>query len=262
MTNYHSVINTAKNGKLIRAEIREYVLGMALYYGFHKNKEYAKTLYPKDEHRVKQCTFLVLSDDHVPQGLIWHYAGPACFSIHRYIVTTIRSYFKIARETPLGIIFYDTKKFRIYYKRLVWGPEKRITLKHSIQYIWTNYLAVLFCLFGTHQTQDPYYIDISQFHMYALAKDTEETDAYIQRYLMDIVKIPCNVFDGTIYFETPEHYQKLWNIVNKEAARICQKLREGGYLDDRKKKDHARRKNKGRKTGHKSYKRSNRRSGR
>ena len=230
MTSYHSVINTAKNGRLIRAEIREYVLGMALYCGFCKDPILAEKLYPGDDHRIRQCTFLTVPNEPAPGRDAWPYAWPICFAIGKDLVKTIRSYFKVAGQNDTATMFYDTKKFRIYYDRLVWGREKKITLKKTIQYIWTNYLAMLCCLYGRHQMQDPYYIDISSFHMYQYAKDRDETDQYMQRYLDDIIHIPCVIYDGTIYFESEVQYQAFWDMTNQEAKRIFLKLEKGKYL--------------------------------
>lgn len=227
MTSYYSVINTAKNGKLIRAEIREYVLGMALFFGFYKNRSQAGILYPNNEHRIEQCTFLDLYkqiplDQFVPDPLIKTAAA---------VIKTIGTYFKKRYEDEHVLKLYDTKKFRIYNKRLRYGPKKKITLKKTIQYIWTNYLAMLFCLYGKH-TWGPGWcsVSISHFNMYQHAKDRRETDAYIRNYLENIVKAKCHIIDGIIYFECYDEYAAFKELAVEEAVKIYRKLEKGKYL--------------------------------
>lgn len=259
MTDYHSVINTAKNGKLIRAEIREYVLGMALRYGFFNDFQTAARLYPENTHRINQCTFLQLELHPKLDIAVSQFGNDLITFMPDFLIQTIASYFKVYINDDETIVFYDTKKFRIYYKRLAYGPDKKIRLNHTIQYIWTNYLAMLFCLYGEH-TYGPGWcsIDIRHFDMYAnrvtphdmhateTRKQPEDIDRYIRSYLADIVHVKCHVVAGVLFFEDHNAYQAFWDIANTEAIRIYEKLEEGGYLDEnRHKKYDGRRKTEG-----------------
>jgi hypothetical protein len=250
MTSYYSVHNTAKNGRLIRAEIREYVLGMALRYGFYKDKALARVIYPDNERRIGQCTFLNLPKKPELDPAVYGFGCPELIEMPAAVIKTIGSYFKSWTDTDEQELFYDTKKFRIYCQRLVYGPDKKITLKHTAQYIWTNYLAMLFCLYGGHTYGSGWCsIDIRDFAMYAhgvtphdkyvaetgnrLSAGTdraEEADDYIRKYLLNTVHADCHLVAGVIFFQTPAIYQTFWDIANKEAVRIYEKLKEGGYL--------------------------------
>ena len=236
MTDYHSVINTAKNGRLIRAEIREYVLGMALYYGFYKDKTIAAKLYdhdPNRDKRIEQCTFLAIKNKERLDPIVYDLNCAELLAMPGAIKKTIKSYVKTYLETEESTILYDTKKFRVYYNRLTWGQEKKIVLTRTIQHIWTDYLAMLFCLYGKHSRGPGWCsINIQQFHMFLEAKDRYETNKYIRKYLKNIVKADCHVADGVIFFETPYSYWRFCTIANFEAKRIYKKLEEGGYLGE------------------------------
>lgn len=120
--------NTAKNGLPMRFEIRECVLGLAMVFGFEKDEKIEKLLYPGNEHRQKQCVLLRIPCNITKLSKEMNYLNKAIMVIKRYY-----HYFVQDGE----YVFYDTKKFRIYYKRMTWGREKKVILDNVVQYLRT-----------------------------------------------------------------------------------------------------------------------------
>ena len=117
--------NTAKNGLPMRFELRECVLSLALIYGFEKNEILAEMLFPNDDIRREQVVFIRIPKKHI--GDVFEKGS------FRLAIEVIKRYYKFI-ENDDEIIFFDTKKFRIYYQRLIWGREKKIILDKTIQY--------------------------------------------------------------------------------------------------------------------------------
>ena len=228
---YKSVINTAKNGELIRAEIREYVLAMGLINGFYQDSVFAELQYPNNIHRQKQCTMLKVNN------VI--FANPYLESEHlnnlvRNIVTTMTKYYKHCNirtgVEQYSVIFYDTKKLRIYYNRLCYGKNKRIILKHTMQYIWTDILLVLMFIYGYDRTKDC--IDLTKFWFYNNAESKTDSAGYILEYMLNICSIKSgivfNLADNSISFNNTE---EIIERIKNGALFVTNKLIAGHYIE-------------------------------
>ena len=156
MTNYKSVVNTAKNNKLIRAELREFVLCKAITEGLYKNSEIAQQLYPDSPIRQKQCRLLSY-DYKWDQSSFMSFNVPIkyknLFYFTKWVNDVLKVYYKPSYSIYLngtdGVI-YDTKKFRIYYDWLykdlsyLGNPgEREVRLSKISQYLWTPLWLIL-----------------------------------------------------------------------------------------------------------------------
>ena len=239
INSYKSVVNTANNGLLVRSRIREVVLCCGILIGFQKNTVRASYVY-KREKSIKKCTFLyaksMLSPHVQPEmenALINLPSDIFCMLRHYYIYD--------------GSDFYDTKKFRIYKKRLEHGQpdengHRKMRLTHVIQYMSTPLLACIFALYGG-KIIDPKRdkIDLIPLKSIRYALDKNETGYQIQKYIDTVLKIPnLTIEDGRyLVFKTEEARKAFWNIANSEAKILHQELEEGGYLEERERKVNA-----------------------
>lgn len=226
MANYNSVKNTAKNGKLIRAEIREYVLAISMFFGLYKNRAMSHRLYQNDKHRQEQCTFLTIKKNRKLDPILNKKGNEHLLSMPQYMDNTFRSYFKYKTRSNKMTTFNDCKKLNIYYKRLIYGKRKTVRLKHTIQYIWTPFLATIICLYGKHSENN---IDINDFWLYRKATDINDNDRNIYNYFRKI-KIDAKVINGIIKFRDESEYNKFWDMVNANALLVFYKLNGGNYL--------------------------------
>ena len=233
INSYVSVVNTAKNGKLIRARLREIVLCYGLVSGFYQNRTRA-SLYYAEEHRVEQCTFLYAKSMLNPRT--YPSMSEDLVRLPAAMYKTLQHYYK-----NNGTDFYDTKKFRIYRQRLEYGPAdktgyKKISLKRIIQYMATPLLSCMFALYAGHTlTKDGTFLDLNSLYCVRYAWDKKQTVYELQKYIDVVLKIPGLYIteDGHLQFDTQTAEQAFWNTVNQEASKLYQELKEGNYLDER-----------------------------
>ena len=114
MTNYNSVKNTAKNGKLIRAELREYVLAISMFFGLYKNRAMAHRIYQGDQHREEQCTFLTIDKTRKFDKIVYEYGNEHLLLIPKYIDETLRSFFRYKIKAEKTTTFNSCKKLNIF----------------------------------------------------------------------------------------------------------------------------------------------------
>lgn len=227
MTDYSSVKNTAKNGKLIRAEIREYILAMALVFGFSQDKAWSDRLYPDNPHRQQQCTLL-----HIPKSL--GYVGPNSL-FHSHLLTTFESYFKQyvgPSLDPKFVLFYDTKKFRIYYDRLKYGPNYKINLHRTMQYMWTPVLLSMLYIYGFDKEKQA--IDLNKFWFFRDSWNTEDTVSQLTNWLSEVLYNKVGdlgsfkfVDNRYLWLEKPYYWEE---VTYTNVSLITQKLRAGKYI--------------------------------
>ena len=254
MPKYNRVHNTAKNGKLLRNEIREYVLAMSLYYGLKFSKKVAKEIFGSQTNRIKQCTFLNITID---KNLLFRGMPPvACddlINLPFYLAETFKSYFKLLNQSILDshryyYSYYDTKKLRCYRDRLQYGVKRRIRLNHTMQYLWTPaLLCVLFSLgdWYYNESGDDHILDLSDSWMALYADNIAETADYLYTYILHTFPNMSNLTDLKVTCSpsllgvcnpilkihmSDECYNLLWTIVNTEAVNIHRKLLKGGYV--------------------------------
>lgn len=231
MTDYSSVKNTAKNGKLIRAEIREYVLAITLIYGFYRDNELANKIYHGNLHRINQCVFTSICP--IDRNLILNQIDDENLSlIQTNIANTMKYYFKYWLENN-NMIFYDTKKFRIYYNRLKYGRDHKINLAKTRQYLWTPVL--LTCIVAHKYRKNSNEISLKDLWFYDNAYDKHSTMSFFIDYLKNTCKIKSKILynsnEDYIYFED---IQEVINLAIKNAAFIKSKLIEGNYIGEKK----------------------------
>lgn len=236
MTTYTSVKNTAKNGQLLRSEIREIVLAMAIYHGFYHDKKLAMQYYPEDLHRQKQFTFMVTNE--APYLL----EDKNLDKLSKWLIDTMKYFFKyediICYEEPFGedsmfTQFYDTKKFRIYAKRMEYGKRKYTRLdKATMQYFWTKLPLALWYCYAEDEVNNA--LDFWNFDAMLRPLELEDNMREISRYISEVCGIP-NTYDykkseTRLYFSS-EDFAKLKQTCKEEALRIKQKLYNGAYIE-------------------------------
>ena len=234
MADYSSVKNTAKNGKLIRAEIREYILAMALTYGFCQEQSYSEDLYPDNLHRQKQCTLLFIPkmpEAHNYKAIIFH----------KNLIQTFRHYFKEETDKEIVpadfVLFYDTTKFRIYYDRLKYGKKQDdgeyfVNLHRTKQYMWTPVLITMLYMYGYDENKQA--IDLNKFWFFRKCWNINDTICQLVFWLLytayektgDLGEV--NHIDGHyLWLEKPD----LWKRVAYENIDfITKKLEAGKYI--------------------------------
>lgn len=229
MTDYSSVKNTAKNGKLIRAEIREYVLAMGLINGFYQDNEFAQKYYPNNEHRQKQCTLMNIKKARYHNDF---YVSNDLKNLVLYLTETMRTYYKnhvlVKNKDNYNVLFYDTKKFRIYYKRLRYGREYKVNLSHTMQYMWTDVLLSLMFVYGYDQKNNC--IDLNKFWFYKESVNKKIAAVFLINYLHNVCKIKNITYsckENNLYFQNTE---EIINKVTTNATFIKNKLVEGKYI--------------------------------
>ncbi len=230
INSYASVVNTSKNGKLIRSRLREIVLCCALVVGLYQNKKCAIKLYDKEKH-IKQCTFLYAKAMLSPSRAF--VMSEYLIDLPLVIYKTLKYYYK-----NNGTDFYDTKKFRIYRERLDHGHayipgHKKVTLKNTIQYMSTPLLACMFALYGGQTLYGN--LDLRALNCIKHAWKRKETISDLQKYIDVVLKIPGLYITnkGILTFKSKKTKNAFWNIVNQEAEKLYTELKEGGYLDER-----------------------------
>ena len=236
MTTYTSVKNTAKNGQLLRSEIREIVLAMAIVQGFYHDQKLAQQYYPEDIHRQKQFTFMVTNESPYPLG------DENLDKLSRWLIDTMKCFFKhedIAyyqepfKADSVFTRFYDTKKFRIYAKRMEYGKRKLIRLdKATMQYFWTKLPLALWYCYAEDEANGA--LDFWNFDATLRPLSLEDNMREISRYISDVCGIP-NTYDyennpSRLYFSS-ENFAKLKETCKEEALRIKQKLYNGAYIE-------------------------------
>ena len=173
---YKSVINTAKNGKLIRAEFRELVLCYAFLFGLSWDKKIARELYPNNKLRYKQLTILRL-----PDNLNYNRNLP------RDLGNAIKRFLPILEERFRNYngLLYDTKKLRIYRNRMQYGEKREIILDKIINYFWTPLLLVFIISYAYKDLQ----IDLLRLNAVKKSYNPNETLSYLYIYF----KVICNL---------------------------------------------------------------------
>lgn len=250
MTSYHSVKNTAKNNKLIRAEEREIILCLALKYGLFHDEEMAKRIYPENmwNLRVPQFTYLKVP---IKPDLDFHYYPHA---------TTMATKIAILKRNAIkddngNWIIYDTKRLRIYRKRLEYGRDKKWRLNSTFQYLWTPLLLV-FLMDGYISNEHRIYL--SECCFWRIADNKTETYEYLKKYLKevcDLTLIRSTEFGSLTYaslsvlnpystfliefpdqevIEFPDREtEKIWvQKANQAYNDFYNKLETGGYLNN------------------------------
>ena len=230
INSYASVVNTAKNGKLTRARLREIVLCCGLVVGFYRNEKYAINLYSKKQH-AKQCTFLFAKAMLSPCTNA--FMDQALINLPAAIYKTLKYYYKND-----GMDFYDRRKFRIYRERLDRGHcfingHKKMSLKQTIQYMSTPLLACMFALYGGQCFYEE--LDLRILYCIKHAWKKKETVLELQKYIDVVLKIPGLYITkkGFLVFKTDKAKKAFWDIVNQEAKKLYTEIKEGGYLDER-----------------------------
>lgn len=228
MTSYHSVINTAKNNKLIRAEIRELTLCEIIYSGLIKaipGSEVIETLYPDNQLRQKQCKLL---RPHYYNSFFKPYVDPDkdiavknLYYLRFWVLDTLKHYYKFNTDSSFSSFhfFYDTKKLRIYYDRIY----KCVDVKNQVyktrfdkikQYFWTPaLLAYLFsCDMVTESTEDytnklrkysafslfcrkRYILHLNQFDVFNELIDKNDFAVYFKDYINNVCGLELDIAD-------------------------------------------------------------------
>ena len=266
MTSYHSVKNTAKNNKLIRAEEREIILCLALKYGLFHDEEMAKRIYPENmwNLRVPQFTYLKVPIKPDPE----HHYYPHATTMATKVAVLKRN--AVKGSSDKSWIIYDTKRLRIYRKRLEYGRMKQWRLDHTFQYLWTP-LFLVFLM--DNYSPDFHTIYLENLYFWHNAKDRNETFKYLTKYLKEVCDLdltystsPDSLYnpypilgplDSTdIWIKFPDReVEKLWvQKANQAYNDFYNKLETGGYLNN-----HI--KNKEQRNGKKSKRNSKSRTG-
>lgn len=226
MINYRSVKNTAKNNRLIRAEKREYILCISLIHGFYRKEKLARLIYGNDDLRVSQATFIRIQ----PSSKSWVLSRTKSINLavlQMNIMKVMRASPKFWGNGDGSYVFLGTRKYRIYYDRLLFGKDKKIRLHKTIQYLYTPaFLALLFAE-GYHKKNQN--LSLEKLWFYNHAYDKEETTKYILNYLKDVCKLEAS-YDSkhqTIIFADIKQALKL---ADKTAKVINKKLKIGKYL--------------------------------
>jgi len=190
MTNYASIKNTSKNKKLIRAEIREYTLCMGLTRGFYKNHLHAAQYYPKNPHRQKQYRNLVVKIPLMPRES--DFLNKYVLNFDKILVTVMTHYYnyeKVIEENSEQFYFWDTKKFRIYNDRIMYGHGgAEVRLLRIIQYLYTPcLLTTLFCYgFCFSDSLEHSYLLLDKNYFCRYPYNREETLKYMKDYINSI----------------------------------------------------------------------------
>lgn len=220
---YHSVINTADN-RLIRAEARELVLAAAMLWGLTHDMATASKLFPDNKHRQLQFTQLVIPLDNS--------------SIAVLLADTFKHFFRCTK-TDGAVIFTDTKKLRIYRKRLEYGQAKKWLLaKNTMQYLWTR--SPLAIWYDTIAKTDGE-LDFSDLYCIKNAESITENMLELAYYLSTYFKVTVRYKpDESPYklFLDIEDYNKLKKLAEKARKRLQQKLEAGNYIIKQNKGDH------------------------
>lgn len=247
MTDYSSVKNTAKDNRLIRAEIREYTLCLGLLNGFIYDCTVSKKLYPNSQLRQKQ--FTMLCTDNFPKersDCLFKELNIYVKYFEQILASALKSYYKHYPELS-KTVFYDSKKFRIYRDRLQYGPERSISLNRTVQYFWTPaLLTLLFSCCGISKNTGSYSLILSNTHMYKNAYNVEDLKIHLLNYIKNVCNLELENSDiynsekssaqfccnDIIYFPTIEAAKPYINLVNKTAETVYKKLVIGKYISE------------------------------
>ena len=234
---YYSVKNYAKDGKLTRSELREFVLAIAMQNGFETDKALASRIYYLDED--KRAAFVVLRS-YIPKYL--DKDASDIEKIPLWLTETLRHYYgntkTEVKTEPYGpdaicISFFDTKKFRIYRKRLAYGQKKKWRLRDkNMRYLWTP----LPLAYWMHEISDPgnKALDFELFYAVSEAFDVQENMRALSSYLTDICKIENRYLPQKSLFKLyldDDNYNKLEVLCEAEAKKLKQKLYYGTYIE-------------------------------
>ena len=226
--NYSSVKNTAKNGMIIRADIRELVLALGFYLGFVHNEKRARRLYPHLEKEInikRQKQYTEMSIFNLSDGS----SIKDIENVPVWIVETIKYYFKY-EQNGTNVYFYDTKKFRIYRNRLQFGQNKEWRLrKNTMQYFWT--LSPLTIWYSLCAKKPQRCLSFRYFYCVQNAYNLEENMSAIAKYISEITKITDLEIRGTEIYFSKSSWKHLKKLINDEALRIKQRLYDGCYIE-------------------------------
>lgn len=181
---YKSVINTAKNGKLIRAEFRELVLCYAFLFGLKWNRELANELYPDNKRRYKQFTIL-----EIPKQLELNQKIPKELrNIVKRFLPVLEERFKKHKD-----ILYDTKKLRIYRDRMQFGEKRLIILDRVINYFWTPLLLVFIMSYAYKDL----FIDLKKLDAVKNSYNPNDTLSYLNLYFEGVCNLRLESSENT-----------------------------------------------------------------
>ena len=234
---YESVKNYAKDGRLTRAELREFVLALAMLNGFETDRTLASRIYYLDED--KRAAFVVLRS-YIPK-----YLDKDALDVEKipvWVTETLRHYYgntKVeVKKEPYGpdaicISFFDTKKFRIYRKRLAYGQKRKWRLRDkNMRYLWTP----LPLAYWMHEISDlgNKALDFELFYAVSEAFDVQENMRALSSYLTDICKIENRYLPQKSLFKLyldDDNFSKLEVLCEAEAKKLKQKLYYGTYIE-------------------------------
>ena len=234
---YESVKNYAKDGKLTRAELREFVLAIAMLNGFETDKVLASRIYYLDED--KRAAFVVLRS-YIPKYL--DNKASDIEKIPIWVTEALRHYYgntkSNVKKEPYNpdavcVSFFDTKKFRVYKKRLEYGHKRKWRLREkNMRYLWTP----LPLAYWMHEISDPASkaLDFELFYAVSEAWDVQENMRALSSYLTDICKIENKYLPQKSLFKLyldDANYEKLEVLCRAEARKLKQKLYYGTYIE-------------------------------
>lgn len=230
MTSYFSVKNTAKNGRLIRAEIREYVLAIGLYWGFRRPRANAVMRFPDNEQRQKQYTEICAPFMKAPNPYITDHN---LNMLPDWLIMTMTSYFSYehwfsADADEKGILFYDTKKFTHYRDRLWYSQMRKTKLdKRTMQYMWTP--ALLCVLYSYCYSEGK--LDLKEAWFVNNAENVADNMNEIVKYIKEVCHITgeITVNDTDILFDELSK-KEIHELCINEALKIKKKLFVGNYI--------------------------------
>lgn len=221
--NYENVKNTAKNGKLIRAELRELVLAEALCYGLIDKDKFTELPIPDTEQ---------LHSKNDPLSNVYKMNG--------WVIAALRyhynySVFHLDNEPycpAMDIFYFRSKKFRHYRKRLEYGPEHYWRLRKNImRYMWTKAPLVLF--FAEAEVPGSFCLDFTLFEFAYLSYSLEENMQAISEYISRVCGIKNHYRPEQdyfrLYFDSAD-YELLVETVKAEGLKLKQKLYDGCYI--------------------------------
>lgn len=234
---YESVKNYAKDGKLTRAELRELVLAIAMQNGFETDKALAARIYYLDED--KRAAFVVLRS-YIPKHL--DKTAPDIEKVPVWVTETLSHYYgntkSDVKKEPYGpdavcVSFFDTKKFRVYRKRLEYGQKRKWRLRDkNMRYLWTP-LPLAYWL---HEISDlgNKALDFELFYAVSEAFDVQENMRALSSYLTDICRIENSYLPQKSLFKlylSEDSYRKFEALCEAEAKKLKQKLYYGTYIE-------------------------------
>ena len=268
MTVYYSVKNTAKNGQLIRADRRDYILTLLLIYGgYHilhnpnvpdeMKQDFYNDFYPDNKLRQKQFSILFFPVDKLKVKYYNNDYG----NFLTYLSKVAEREFNYSNNVFNNYeyeFFFDTRKLRAYLDRLEWGVGKKWRFQRTLTFLWSPALFVRFLTDFNHisTSQDQRYscICINHYFFWGIAYDPKEAAEFVKSYFhkiginynieiwysdLDVPKDQVYTKDtirifyesGYITIPTPV-FKELKARADKELISIKQKLYNAGYFED------------------------------